>query len=189
MNKPWLDQYPAHVPAEIDMKEFGSIVDVIDKSCRDFQDKVAFVNFGAELTYKQIDEYSQAFGAYLQSLGLEKGDRVAVMMPNLLQYPIAVFGALRAGLVVVNTNPLYTARELKHQLKDSGAKAIVILENFANILEAVIGDTDVEHVIKASVGDLVGFPLEKGGPELSAHSRCSLHESAEDRCHPNIEPR
>ena len=158
MNKPWLDQYPAHVPAEIDMNEFGSIVDVIDKSCHDYQDKVAFVNFGAELTYKQIDKYSQAFGAYLQSLGLEKGDRVAIMMPNVLQYPIAVFGALRAGLVVVNTNPLYTARELKHQLKDSGAKAIVILENFASILETVIGDTNVEHVIKTSVGDLVGFP-------------------------------
>lgn len=158
MNKPWLDQYPAHVPAEIDMSEFDSIVDVIDKSCRDYHDKVAFVNFGAELTYKQIDDQSQAFGAYLQSLGLQKGDRVAVMMPNLLQYPIAVFGALRAGLVVVNTNPLYTARELKHQLKDSGAKAIVILENFADILEAVIRETDVEHVIKTSVGDLVGFP-------------------------------
>jgi len=158
MNKPWLDQYPAHVPAEIDMNQYGSIVDVIDKSCHDYHDKVAFVNFGAELTYKQIDDYSQAFGAYLQSLGLTKGDRVAIMMPNLLQYPIAVFGALRAGLVVVNTNPLYTARELKHQLKDSGAKAIVILENFASILEAVIRDTDVEHVIKTSVGDLVGFP-------------------------------
>lgn len=158
MNKPWLDQYPAHVPVDIDMNEFASIVDVIDKSCRDYQKNVAFVNFGAELTYKQIDDQSQAFGAYLQSLGLVKGDRVAIMMPNLLQYPIAVFGALRAGLVVVNTNPLYTARELKHQLKDSGAKAIVILENFASVLQAVIHDTEVEHVIKASVGDLVGFP-------------------------------
>lgn len=158
MNKPWLDQYPAHVPVDIDMNEFASIVDVIDKSCRDYQNNVAFVNFGAELTYKQIDDQSQAFGAYLQSLGLVKGDRVAIMMPNLLQYPIAVFGALRAGLVVVNTNPLYTARELKHQLKDSGAKAIVILENFASVLQAVIHDTEVEHVIKASVGDLVGFP-------------------------------
>lgn len=158
MNKPWLDQYPAHVPVDIDMNEFASIVDVIDKSCRDYQKNVAFVNFGAELTYKQIDDQSQAFGAYLQSLGLVKGDRVAIMMPNLLQYPIAVFGALRAGLVVVNTNPLYTARELKHQLKDSGAKAIVILENFASVLQAVIHDTEVKHVIKASVGDLVGFP-------------------------------
>ncbi|HEY7907152.1 MAG TPA: AMP-binding protein, partial [Wenzhouxiangella sp.] len=158
MNKPWLDQYPSHVPVDIDMNEFGSIVDVIDQSCREYHDKVAFVNFGAELTYKEIDEHSQAFGAYLQSLGLVKGDRVAIMMPNLLQYPIAVFGALRAGLVVVNTNPLYTARELKHQLKDSGAKAIVILENFASVLEAVIQDTDVEHLIKTSVGDLVGFP-------------------------------
>jgi len=158
MNKPWLDHYPAHVPPEIDMSEFSSVVDAIDKSCQEYADKVAFVNFGAGLTYRQIDDYSQAFGAYLQSLGLTKGDRVAIMMPNLLQYPIAVFGALRAGLVVVNTNPLYTARELKHQLKDSGAKAIVILENFASVLQAVIHETDIEHVITTSVGELVGFP-------------------------------
>lgn len=158
MMKPWLEHYPKHVPAEINMGEFGSVVDVIDRSCRDFAEKVAFVNFGAALSYKEIDDYSRAFGAYLQSLGLNKGDRVAIMMPNLLQYPIAVFGALRAGLVVVNTNPLYTARELRHQLKDSGAKAIVILENFAHVLEAVIRDTDIEHTLITSVGDMVGFP-------------------------------
>lgn len=158
MNKPWLDHYPAHVPAEVDLTEFNSVVDVIDKSCQQYADKVAFVNFGSELSYRQIDEHSESFGAYLQSIGLSKGDRVAIMMPNLLQYPIAAFGALRSGMVVVNTNPLYTARELKHQLKDSGAKAIVILENFAHILEAVIHDTDVKHVIIASVGDMVGFP-------------------------------
>ncbi len=158
MAKPWLEHYPSHVPAEIDMNQFKSVVDVIDKSCHDYADKVAFVNFGAELTYQQIDDHSRHFGAYLQSLGLDKGDRVAIMMPNLLQYPIAAFGALRAGLVVVNTNPLYTARELKHQLKDSGAKAIVILDHFAHVLQAVIRETDVEHVITTSVGDLVGFP-------------------------------
>lgn len=158
MQKPWLDHYPAHVPAEIDMTAFSSVVDVIDKSCQEYANKVAFVNFGAGLTYQQIDHYSEAFGAYLQSLGLVKGDRVAIMMPNLLQYPIAAFGALRAGLVVVNTNPLYTARELKHQLKDSGAKAIVILENFASVLQSVVEETDVEHIITTSVGEMVGLP-------------------------------
>ncbi len=158
MQKPWLDHYPAHVPAHIDMTEFSSVVDVIDKSCEEYASKVAFVNFGAGLTYQQIDDYSQAFGAYLQSLGLGKGDRVAIMMPNLLQYPIAVFGALRAGMVVVNTNPLYTARELKHQLKDSGAKAIIILENFASVLQAVVHETEIEHIITTAVGDMVGLP-------------------------------
>jgi long-chain acyl-CoA synthetase len=153
-----LNEYPANVPAEIDMNEFHSVVDVINKSCEEYADKSAYVNFGAELTYRQVDEYSRAFGARMQALGLEKGDRIAIMMPNVLQYPIAVFGALRAGLVVVNTNPLYTARELKHQLKDSGARAIVIMENFANVLEAVIDDTEVEHVMLTSIGDMVGFP-------------------------------
>jgi long-chain acyl-CoA synthetase len=157
-DKPWLDQYSAEVPAEIDMNEFNSVVDVIDTSCRDYADKVAYINFGAELTYRQVDDYSRAFGARMQALGLEPGDRIAIMMPNVLQYPIAVFGALRAGLVVVNTNPLYTARELKHQLKDSGARAIVIMENFASVLEAVIDDTEVEHVVMTSIGEMVGFP-------------------------------
>ncbi len=156
--KPWLKEYPANVPAEIDMTEFNSVVDVIDRSCRDYADKVAYMNFGAQLTYQQVEEYSRAFGARMQALGLKPGDRIAIMMPNVLQYPIAVFGALRAGLVVVNTNPLYTARELKHQLKDSGARAIVIMENFANVLEAVIDDTEVEHVVLTSIGDMVGFP-------------------------------
>ena len=158
MDKPWLSEYPEGIPAEIDMTEFASVVDVIDRSCKDFADNIAYVNFGKELSYRQVDEDSQAFGAYLQSLGLKPGDRIAIMMPNVLQYPLAVFGALRAGLVVVNTNPLYTARELKHQLKDSGAKAIVILENFAKVLEAVIDDTAVEHVIVASIGEMIGFP-------------------------------
>ncbi|NBB93293.1 MAG: long-chain-fatty-acid--CoA ligase [Gammaproteobacteria bacterium] len=154
--KPWLEHYPEGVPAEIDMDEFDSVVDVIDKSCNEFRDKVAYVNFGAELTFGQVDRHSAAFAAHLQAMGLEKGDRIAIMMPNVLQYPIAVFGALRAGLVVVNTNPLYTARELKHQLIDSGAKAIVIMENFASVLEAVIDDTEIEHVILTSMGDMLG---------------------------------
>ncbi len=157
-DKPWLEEYAPGVPAEIDMNEFDSVVDVINRSCAEFKDQVAYVNFGAELTYGQVDRYSAAFAARLQALGLGKGDRVAIMMPNVLQYPVALFGALRAGLVVVNTNPLYTARELKHQLNDSGAKAIVIMENFASVLEAVIDDTEVEHVILTSMGDMVGFP-------------------------------
>ncbi len=155
-DKPWLEQYPEGVPVEIDMDEFDSVVDVIDTSCNEFRDKAAYMNFGAELTFGQVDRYSAAFAARLQAMGLEKGDRIAIMMPNVLQYPIAVFGALRAGLVVVNTNPLYTARELKHQLSDSGAKAIVIMDNFASVLEAVIDDIDVEHVIVTRMGDMLG---------------------------------
>jgi len=155
-DKPWLEQYPEGVPVEIDMDEFDSVVDVIDTSCNEFRDKVAYMNFGAELTFGQVDRYSAAFAARLQAMGLEKGDRIAIMMPNVLQYPIAVFGALRAGLVVVNTNPLYTARELKHQLSDSGAKAIVIMDNFASVLEAVVDDVDVEHVIVTRMGDMLG---------------------------------
>jgi len=160
-DRPWLGQYPANVPAEIDMTEFSSIVDVIDRSCETYADQVAYLNFGVSLTYRQVDEYSRAFAARMQALGLKKGDRIAIMMPNVLQYPIAVFGALRAGLVVVNTNPLYTARELKHQLKDSGARAIVIMENFASVLQAVIPDTEVEHVVMTRIGDMLG--TIKGG--------------------------
>jgi len=154
-DKPWLGQYSANLPAEIDRNEFTSVPDVINKSCDTYRDAVAYVNFGAELTYDEVDRISAAFGAQLQSMGLKQGDRIAIMLPNVLQYPIAVFGALRAGLVVVNTNPLYTARELKHQLKDSGAKAILIMENFASVLEAVVDDTDVEHVILTSMGDMM----------------------------------
>jgi long-chain acyl-CoA synthetase len=158
-DKPWLGQYRANLPAEIDMTEFNSVPDVINKSCDTYRDRVAYVNFGAELTYDDVDRLSAAFGAQLQAMGMAKGDRIAIMMPNVLQYPIAVFGALRAGLIVVNTNPLYTARELKHQLKDSGAKAILIMENFASVLEAVVDDTDVEHVILTSMGDMMS-PLK-----------------------------
>jgi long-chain acyl-CoA synthetase len=154
-DKPWLGQYRANLPAEIDMNEFNSVPDVINKSCDTYRDTVAYMNFGAELTYDDVDRLSAAFGAQLQSMGMKKGDRIAIMMPNVLQYPIAVFGALRAGFVVVNTNPLYTARELKHQLKDSGAKAILIMENFASVLEAVVDDTEVEHVILTSMGDMM----------------------------------
>ncbi|MEM1082387.1 MAG: AMP-binding protein, partial [Pseudomonadota bacterium] len=156
--KSWLDQYPEGVPAEIDMTEFSSVVDIFDQSCQRFGPNQAYTNFGKSITYADVDRQSKAFGAYLQSLGLERGDRVAIMMPNLLQYPIALFGILRAGLVVVNTNPLYTARELKHQLNDSGAKAIVVLENFAHTLQSVLEDSPVEHVFVTGVGDMLGFP-------------------------------
>ena len=157
-DRAWLKHYSNGVPAEIDIAEFDSVVDIFEQSCKQYADQTAFVNFGCELSYRELDEKSRAFGAYLQSLGLDKGDRVAVMLPNLLQYPIALFGILRAGLVVVNTNPLYTARELKHQLNDSGARAILVLENFAHTLAGVIDDSPVEQVVITGVGDLLGFP-------------------------------
>jgi len=156
--KIWLNEYSEGVPAEIDMGEFDSVVDILEQSCEQYADQTAFVNFGRELSYKELDRRSREFGARLQALGLKRGDRVAIMLPNLLQYPIALFGILRAGMVVVNTNPLYTARELKHQLNDSGAKAILVLENFAHTLASVIDDCPVEHVFVTGVGDLLGFP-------------------------------
>ncbi|HLS04877.1 MAG TPA: AMP-binding protein [Wenzhouxiangella sp.] len=154
--KPWIAHYPDGVPAEIDVNEFRSVVDVFDKSCDEFRHKPAYVNFGTTLTFDQLDQYSAAFCAALKDLGLGKGDRIAIMMPNVLQYPIAVFGALRAGLAVVNTNPLYTARELKHQLTDSGARAIVIMDNFASVLDAIVDDVDTEHIIVTRMGDMLG---------------------------------
>jgi len=157
-DKNWLEHYSPRVPETIDLDEFGSVVDIFDQACQRYADATAFANFGAELSYRDLDRLSRAFGARLQSLGLERGDRVAIMLPNLLQYPIAMFGILRAGLVVVNTNPLYTARELRHQLVDSGARAIVVLENFAHVVAGVIDDTPVEQVFVTGVGDLLGFP-------------------------------
>ena len=160
MQKPWLKSYPAGIPDEIDVNEFSSVADIFDTSIAKFADLPAYTNFGKTLSYSEIDTYTAQMGAYLKNeLGLEKGDRVAVMMPNLLQNPIAIFGILRAGLVVVNTNPLYTSRELKHQLQDSGAKAIIIVENFAHVLQEVIEDTSIEHVITTKMGDLLS-PLK-----------------------------
>ena len=158
MEKIWLKSYPPGVPAEIDTSEFSSINDILRKSCEKFRHRPAFTCMDRSLSYGDLDQMSLRFAAYLQSLGLKKGDRVAVMMPNILQYPIALFGILRAGLIVVNTNPLYTPRELEYQLADSGAKAIVILENFANTLEKVIAKTQIKHVITTQIGDLLGFP-------------------------------
>jgi long-chain acyl-CoA synthetase len=152
-NFPWLKKYPKGTPAEIKLYEFESLTDLFEKSCSKFQDRVAFENMGATMTFKEVDRLSRDFAAYLQSVGLKKGDRIAIQMPNLLQFPIAFFGALRAGLTVVNTNPLYTPREMEHQFKDSGAKAIVIVENFASNLEKVIKNTAIEHIIVTKIGD------------------------------------
>ena len=161
MDRIWLANYPPGIPADIDPDRFGSLVAVLEESCGRFADRPAFCNLRRSLTYRDIEQLSAAMAAHLQSLGLVRGDRVALMMPNLLQYPVALFGALRAGLIVVNTNPLYTARELEHQLRDSGAKVIVILANFAHVLEKVIERTAVEHVIVTEVGDLAAFPKKQ----------------------------
>lgn len=160
MQKPWLKSYPAGIPEEIDINEFSSVADIFDTSVAKFADLPAYTNFGKTLTYSELDTYTAQLAGYLKNeLNLEKGDRVAVMMPNLLQNPVAIFAILRAGLVVVNTNPLYTSRELKHQLVDSGAKAIVIVENFAHVLQEVIEQTPIEHVITTKMGDLLS-PLK-----------------------------
>ena len=155
--RPWLSAYPGGVPADIDVSPYPSLVHLMEESFRKFAARPAYSFMGKELSYAQTDSLSQAFAAYLQGLGLVKGDRVAIMMPNVPQYPVAVAGILRAGLVVVNVNPLYTARELEHQLKDSGAKAIVIVENFAHTLEQCLAHTPVKHVVLAAMGDLLGL--------------------------------
>ena len=157
MERFWLESYPAGVPADIDPHQYESVVHLIEEAFAKYASREAYVGFGKAVTYAQIDAWSRAFAAWLQSRGLKKGDRVAIMMPNLIQYPIALAGVLRAGLVVVNVNPLYTARELEHQLKDSGASAIVIVENFATTLQQVIGRTQVKHVVVASMGDMLGL--------------------------------
>jgi len=157
--RPWLASYPAGVPAEIDVDEFGSIVDVLQTSLEKFRDRPAFANLGKVLTYAEVDRLSQQFAAYLLGeLKLKRGDRVAIMMPNCLQYPIATFGVLRAGLTVVNTNPMYTARELKHQLVDSGASVLLVLDNFGDVVQEVLHETQVKQVITTGLGDMLGFP-------------------------------
>ena len=159
MDRIWLRSYPAGMPAEIDPDRFDSIPDMLEWTVAQFGAKPAFHNLGRSLRYDELDRLSRDFAAFLQQLpGLAKGDRVAVMSPNLLQYPVALFGILRAGLTVVNINPLYTARELEYPLKDSGARAIVIVENFAATLERVLPNTSVEHVITTELGDLLSFP-------------------------------
>ncbi len=157
MEKVWLKSYPNGVPTEIDPSEFTSVGEVFERSCREYAERDAYVCMGKALTYAELDRQSAAFAAYLQSVtGLAPGSRVAIMMPNVLQYPVAMFGALRAGYTVVNCNPLYTPRELEHQLNDSGAEVIVVLENFASTLQRVIERTAVRHVILAALGDMLG---------------------------------
>lgn len=160
MEKIWLEKsYPPGIPLEIDADKYASLVDMFNKYVNVYASRTAFINMGAELSYQELDQQAKAFAAYLQQeLGLVKGDKFAIMVPNCLQYPIALFGALLAGLTVVNVNPLYTARELEHQLKDSGAKGMLIIQNFAHTLEKVIDNTALENVIVTSLGDRLGFP-------------------------------
>ncbi|BDY05439.1 long-chain-fatty-acid--CoA ligase FadD [Ferrimonas sp. YFM] len=159
MDKAWLNSYPAGVPAEIHPEQYRNLLDLFEQSCHTYADQVAFINMGAVLTYRRVEEQSRAFAAYLQNeLKLQKGDRVAIMMPNLLQYPVALLGVLRAGMVAVNVNPLYTPRELKHQLCDAEAKAIVLVTNFGQSLQQIVDDTPVEHVILTKIGDHLSAP-------------------------------
>jgi long-chain acyl-CoA synthetase len=159
MDRIWLKSYPDGVPADIDPTQLQTLVQLVDASVAQYADSAAFVQMGRSLTYRQLDQLSRNFAAYLQKAArLAKGERIAIMLPNVLQYPIAMFAAFRCGLPVVNTNPLYTPRELEHQLQDSGATAIVVLENFAHVVEKVLPRTQVKHVFVTAVGDLLGFP-------------------------------
>ncbi len=159
MEKPWLKSYPQGIRHEIDINEYSSVADVFNGAVKKYTDLPAFSNMGTTLSYADMDRYTSHLAAYLQSLpGMEKGDRVAVMMPNILQNPIAIFAVLRAGFTVVNTNPLYTARELKHQLKDSSAKAIIVVDNFCHTLQDVLAETEIKQVITTQLGDLLKFP-------------------------------
>ena len=159
LERPWLASYPAGVPQQIDPDEYPSIVSVLQSSLEKYRDRPAFANMGRSITYAEVDKYSQQFAAYLLGeLKLKKGDRVAIMLPNCLQYPIATFGILRAGLTVVNTNPMYTPRELKHQLVDSGASAIIVLDNFGTTVQQVLADTPIKQVITTGLGDMLPFP-------------------------------
>ena len=157
MEKVWLKAYPAGIPPTIDVTEYASVREVFEEACRKFASRPAFTCMGKTLTFAELDALSAAFGAWLQGNGCKKGTRVAIMMPNILQYPVCLFGTLRAGCTVVNVNPLYTPRELEHQLNDSGAEVIVVVENFANVLAQVIGRTKVRQAIVTSIGEMLGF--------------------------------
>ena len=159
MERIWLDSYTEGTPHDVDPDTYPSLAAIIDEAIARFPDRPAFESMGVRITFAELDRLARDFEGFLTSTaGLAAGDRVALMMPNVLQYPVALVGALRAGLVVVNTNPLYTARELRHQLADSGAQAIVVLENFGHVLEECIGDTEVKHVVVTGLGDMLGFP-------------------------------
>jgi long-chain acyl-CoA synthetase len=200
MERIWLRTYPAGVPADINPDELPSLQTVVERSCEKFADRPACTMMDRTITYRDLDRLSRAFAAYLQKVaGLRKGDRIAIMLPNILQYPVALAGAFRAGLTVVNTNPLYTPRELEHQLRDSGAKAVLILENFAATLADVIGETGVETVIVTGVGDLLAFPksllvnfalrhVKKQVPEYSLPGSVSLTEALSKGKYENLEP-
>jgi long-chain acyl-CoA synthetase len=157
MERPWLRNYPPGVPAEIDPSQYASVVDLFNESLTKYRDRKAYICMGKALTYGEVDDQSRAFAAWLQSKGLKRGARVAIMLPNILQNPIAMIGALRAGMTVVNVNPLYTPRELEYQLKDSGAEVIIVLENFAHNLAQVVARTAIKHVIVTSLGELLGL--------------------------------
>ncbi|MGA7070188.1 long-chain fatty acid--CoA ligase [Bradyrhizobium sp.] len=157
MERIWLKQYPAGVPADIDVAQYSSLVELLEESFAKYRERKAFICMDKSISYRDLDEMSLALGAYLQSKGMQKGARVALMMPNVMQYPIATAAVLRAGYAVVNVNPLYTPRELEHQLKDSGAEAVIVLENFATTVQQVIARTAVKHVIVGSMGDLLGL--------------------------------
>ncbi|MEM6878180.1 MAG: AMP-binding protein [Bacteroidota bacterium] len=155
--QPWLSNYPAGVPTKINPEQYNNLGELIEDAFRKYRKQAAFYSLGKALTYAEVDQLSLAFASYLRYRGLKPGDKLAVMMPNLLQYPIALFGAVRAGVIVVNTNPLYTPREMKHQFNDSGAKAVLICENFAHNLEKIIGDTSIEIVMVTSIGEMLPF--------------------------------
>ncbi len=158
MEKTWLKQYPAGVPADIDVEQYGSLVALLDESFKKYAGRMAYKFMGKSISFAQVDDASRALAAYLQAQGLDKGDRVAIMLPNVPQYPVAVAAVLRAGYVVVNVNPLYTPRELEHQLKDSGARLIIILENFATTLQQVLPAVPTKKIILTALGDMLGFP-------------------------------
>src|ERR1700712_4941510 len=158
--RPGLQSYPAGVPADVDWRRYRSCVELFDEAIEKYRSKDAFVCMDRRITYDELDELATKFAAWLQSRGLTRGARVALMMPNVLQYPVAILGTLRAGCVVVNVNPLYTPRELEHQLNDSGAEAIVVLENFCHTLEQVIHKTSITQVVVTSLGELLGFPRD-----------------------------
>ena len=158
MNRFWLKSYPPGVPAEIDPSRLTSLAELLRQACTAYRDRIAYEQMGRAMTFAQLDELTRDFAAWLQAAGMVKGDRIAIMLPNTLQYPIALFGALRAGLIVVNTNPLYTARELQHQLEDSGATAILVLENFAHVVQEVAPRTSLKKVLVTAAGDFLGFP-------------------------------
>jgi len=189
MNKPWLSSYPEDTPENIDATAYPSLVEVLERSFAKFSDRPAFCNFGKTLSYAEMDQYTRDLAAYLQvTLGMKKGDKIAIMMPNLLQNPVAILAALRAGLIVVNTNPLYTADELKHQLNDSGASTIIILENFAHVLQQVLPETSIKHVIITRMADMIPFPksliinavvkyIKKMVPAFSIANRISFKQA------------